>query len=451
MNYLCKLGIKKIYLLIKNKKISNLELVKICLNNIFKFKNKINFNVDIFYKESLNFAKLIDKKKLINIPISIKNIFNINNKKLTCSSKILKKYVSFYDSYIIKILKKNYFNILSIDKCDEFCIGGTGLNNNLIKNIYNKKYISGGSSSGSAINISFSGSLISIGSDTGGSCRTPSSFCNIIGFKPTNGIISREGMVPYSSYLDNCSIIANNVEDCKFLFEIIKNKNIDLHSNIKKVFFNLKKNNILILDYKEFYIDFEFLKIFNNIISNFEKLGFTIMKIKLKIKSFLNLYDSFSSKEFYSNSCKFDGIKYGFKKKIYKNINDFVKLNRIFSKNTKNKILKGYNYLQIENLNQQDLFYIKKIFEKIFLISNFIIIPTNIKHFKINNTKFSDLIDVFTVFSNILGYPSINIRSGFINHLPIGFQIISDKNFDNDLLNISYLYESSYFKNYVFS
>ncbi|WGS66719.1 hypothetical protein MEJ65_00280 [Candidatus Carsonella ruddii] len=451
MNYLCKLGIKKIYLLIKNKKISNYELVKTCLNNIFKFKNKINFNVEIFYKESLNFAKLIDKKKLINIPISIKNIFNINNKKLTCNSRILKKYISFYDSYIIKILKKNYFNILSIDKCDEFCIGGTGLNNNLITNIYNKKYISGGSSSGSAVNISFSGNLISIGSDTGGSCRTPASFCNIIGFKPTNGSISREGMVPYSSYLDNCSIISNNVEDCKFLFEILKNKNIDLHSNKKKIFFFLKKNKIIILDYKEFFINFEFLKIFNNVISNFEKLGFIINKIKLNFNSFLNLYDSFSSKEFYSNSCKFDGIKFGFKKKIYKDINDFVKLNRIFSENTKNKILKGYNYLQIKNFNKKDIIFIKKIFEKIFLTSNFIIIPTNIKHIKINNTKFSDLIDVFTVTSNILGYPSINIRAGFINHLPIGFQIISDKNFDNDLLNIAYLYESSYFKNYVFN
>ncbi|WMC18699.1 MAG: amidase family protein [Candidatus Carsonella ruddii] len=451
MNYLCKLGIKKIYLLIKNKKISNYELVKTCLNNIFKFKNKINFNVEIFYKESLNFAKLIDKKKLINIPISIKNIFNINNKKLTCNSRILKKYISFYDSYIIKILKKNYFNILSIDKCDEFCIGGTGLNNNLITNIYNKKYISGGSSSGSAVNISFSGNLISIGSDTGGSCRTPASFCNIIGFKPTNGSISREGMVPYSSYLDNCSIISNNVEDCKFLFEILKNKNIDLHSNKKKIFFFLKKNKIIILDYKEFFINFEFLKIFNNVISNFEKLGFIINKIKLNFNSFLNLYDSFSSKEFYSNSCKFDGIKFGFKKKIYKDINDFVKLNRIFSENTKNKILKGYNYLQIKNFNKKDIIFIKKIFEKIFLTSNFIIIPTNIKHIKINNTKFSDLIDVFTVTSNILGYPSINVRAGFINHLPIGFQIISDKNFDNDLLNIAYLYESSYFKNYVFN
>ncbi|WMC19912.1 MAG: amidase family protein [Candidatus Carsonella ruddii] len=451
MNFLCKLGIKKIYLLIKNKKISNYELVKICLNNLNKFKNKNNFNVEIFYKESLNFAKLMDKKHIINIPISIKNIFNIKNKKLTCNSKILKRYVSFYDSYIIKILKKNYFNILSTDKCDEFCIGETGLNNNLIKNIYNKNYITGGSSSGTAINISFSGNLISIGSDTGGSCRTPSSFCNIIGFKPTNGLISREGMVPYSSYLDNCSIISNNTEDCKFLFKILSNKNIDLNYNIKKIFFNLKKNKIIILDYKEFFLDFEFLNLFNIIIKNFEQLGFKIIKLKLNFLSFINIYDSFSSKEFYSNSCKFDGIKFGFKKKIYKNINDFVKLNRIFSKKTKNKILKGYNYLQMENFYKKEINFLKNIFEKIFLTSNFIIIPTNIKHFKIKNTKFSDLIDIFTVISNILGYPTINIRSGFINHLPIGFQIISDKNFDNDLLNIAYLFESTYFKNYVFS
>ncbi|BFI90868.1 amidase family protein [Candidatus Carsonella ruddii] len=451
MNYLCKLGIKKIYLLIKNKKISNYELVKICLNNIIKINNKNNFNIDIFYKESLNFAKLIDKKELINIPISIKNIFNIKNKKITCNSKILKNYISFYDSYVVKLLKKNFFNILSIDKCDEFCVGGTGLNNNFLTNIYNKKFITGGSSSGSALNISFSGNLCSINSDTGGSSRTPSSFCNVVGFKPTNKSISREGMIPYSSYLDNCSIISNNAEDCKFLFLILKNKNIDLHSNIKKIFLNSKKNKIFVLDYKEFYIDFEFLNIFNNVIKNFEQLGFKIIKENLNFISFLNLYDSFSSKEFYSNSCKFDGIKFGFKKKIYKNINDLIKLNRIFSNNNKKKIIKGYNYLQTENFSKKDLFFIKKIFEKIFLLSNFFIIPTNIKHFKIENTKFSDIIDLFTTFSNLLGYPSINIRLGFINHLPIGFQIIADRNFDFDLLNISCFYESSYFKNYVFN
>ncbi|AFP83903.1 amidase family protein [Candidatus Carsonella ruddii] len=449
MNYLCKIGIKKIYILLKNKIISNYELVKNCLNNLYKLKNKNNFNIEIFFKESLNFAKKNDKENKINIPISIKNIFSIKNKFLTCNSNLLKKYKSKYDSYIIKKIKKNNFNILSIDNCDEFCVGGNGLNNCLNYNIYNKKFISGGSSSGSSTNISFGGNLISIGSDTGGSIRTPSSYLNIIGFKPTNGSISRYGMVSYSSYLDNCSIISNNVEDCIFLFKLLKNKNIDLYSNINYFKINKKKKIISIIDYKEFYIENEYIDIFNNIIFNFEKLNFNLNKINLNLKSFLNIYDSISSKEFYSNSSKFDGIKFGFKKKIYKNINDFIKLNRIFSNKTKLKILKGYNYLQNNNFKINEIKEMKKIFEKIFLNSDFLILPTNIKHFKIKDNKFNDLIDVFTTFSNILGYPSINIRSKLKNHLPIGFQIISNKNFDNDLLNIAFLYENILYKNYV--
>ncbi|AFP84089.1 aspartyl/glutamyl-tRNA amidotransferase A subunit [Candidatus Carsonella ruddii HT isolate Thao2000] len=448
MNYLCKIGIKKIYLLLKNKIISNYELVKNCLNNLYKLKIKNNFNIDIFFKESLNFAKIIDKKKLISIPISIKNIFNIKNKKLTCNSKILKKYKSNFNSSIINVIKKKYFNILSIDNCDEFCVGGTGLNNCDNYNIYNKKYISGGSSSGSSINISFSGNLISIGSDTGGSIRTPCSFLNLIGFKPTNGSISRYGMVSYSSYLDNCSIISNNVEDCFYLFKILNNKNIDINCN-KNYFKICKKKKLLIIDYKELFLELEYINIFNNIIYNFEKLNFNISKIKLNFNSFLNLYESISAKEFYSNSLKFDGIKFGFKKKIYKNINDYIKLNRIFSYNTKLKILKGNNFLNNYNLKIDQIKKMKILFEKIFLNSDFLIIPTNIKHFKIKN-NFFDLIDIFTTFSNILGYPSINIRSNFKNHLPIGFQIISNKNFDYDLLNIAFLYENMTFNNYVY-
>ncbi|WP_433927758.1 amidase family protein [Candidatus Carsonella ruddii] len=453
MNFLFKIGIKKIIFLLKNKKISNYELTKCFLNNLLKIIKKNNFNIDYFYKESLNFAKIIDKKNIFSIPISIKNIFSIKNKILSCNSKILKKNKSSYDSDIVKILKKNKFNILSIDTLDEFCVGSMGKNNCLIKNLYNKKNISGGSSIGSCLNISYGCNVLSIGSDTGGSIRSPSSFCNIVGFKPTNGILSRNGMVPYSSLLDNCSIIANYSEDCKFIFHFLKYKNLDFLSNIKKISFQIKKKQkILILNYKEFFSSIEIKINFEKIIKNFEELNFDIINENINLNSFINLYNSLSSKDFFSNTCKFDGIKYGFKKKNYKNINDFTKLNRIFSNECKNKILKGLNFFLLKNnLNKIDLFKIEKIFNDCFLKSNFIIIPTNLNIFNIKEHYFSEYIDLFTMFSNILGFPTINLRMGFINHMPIGFQIICQKNCDLELLNLAILYESYNFKNYVFN
>ncbi|XOD39035.1 MAG: amidase family protein [Candidatus Carsonella ruddii] len=453
MNFLCKLSIKKIILLIKNKKISNYELTKCCLNNLIKINKKNTFIIDFFFKESLNFANKLDKKNSISIPISIKNIFSLKKKKLTSNSNILKNFKTKYNSDIIKILKKNKFNILSIDILDEFCLGGSGINNSYLKNLYNKKILPGGSSSGSCLNISYGCNLLSLGSDTGGSVRTPSSFCNIIGFKPTNSIFSRNGMIPYSSLLDNCSIITNYAEDCKFMFNILKYKNLDLLSNIKNIFLNFKKKKkILILNYKEFFSSNELKLLFEKIIKNFEELNFIIINENINFYSLLNLYNSISSKDFYSNTCKFDGIKYGFNKLFYKNINDYIKLNRVFSKDCKNKIIKGNHFFFIKNnFNNLEFKNIKKIFENCFNKSNFILIPTNLDYFNFKNNIYSEYIDLFTMVSNILGYPTINLKLGFINHIPIGFQIISNKNYDLDLLNLSILYESFNFKNYVFS
>lgn len=149
MNFLCKIGIKKIFFLLKNKKISNYELTKCCLKNLINIKKKNNFNINFFYKESLNFAIKMDENCKIILPISLKNIFLTNKKLISCNSELLKKKKSIFDSNIIKILKKNNFNILSFDKLDEFCVGSIGNNNASIKNNYNSNIIIGGSSSGS--------------------------------------------------------------------------------------------------------------------------------------------------------------------------------------------------------------------------------------------------------------------------------------------------------------
>ncbi|MBY0585493.1 hypothetical protein K5B08_01220, partial [Candidatus Carsonella ruddii] len=85
-------------------------------------------------------------------------------------------------------------------------------------------------------------------------------------------------MIQYSSYLDNCSIISNYSEDCKFIYNFLKNKNLDLLSNIKNIFFNIKKkNNILILNYKEFFSCSELKILFNKVIKNFEELNFNVI------------------------------------------------------------------------------------------------------------------------------------------------------------------------------
>ncbi|BAF35074.1 aspartyl/glutamyl-tRNA amidotransferase A subunit [Candidatus Carsonella ruddii PV] len=451
MNNLFKLGIKKIFFLIKNKKISYFEIIKVCINNLSKLNDKNYFVLETLEKESLKIAKKLDNTnpKILSIPISIKNIYSIKNKLLSCNSKILKNYFSTYNSSIIKIIKKYNLIVISLDKLEEFCIGESGKNNCInIKNIYSNLYLPGGSSSGSAISVSSGCVIGSIGSDTGGSIRTPAIFSNLIGFKPTYGKISRNGMVPYSSSLDCCSIITNYSSDCKFLYNILSTKNLDLLSFKKYLYVKYNKIKIIALLFDNLYYDYESKKKFEKVILNFKILNYTIIFKKIDLSVLFYEYTILSSKEFYTNSCRYDGIKFGYKKNIFKNINDFTKLNRCFYKTCKNKILLGVQNFYLKNQKIKINKKILNFFNELFIIADFLIIPS-LNNFKIDNINYSEYCDYITVFSNLIGYPSITIPIGMINHKPFGFNIIGELQSDNLILELAIRYEKFFLNNYV--
>jgi len=97
-------------------------------------------------------------------------------------------------------------------------IAGQGLNP------HDSARISGGSSSGSAISVADKECDFSLGTDTGGSIRTPAAFCGIFGFKPTTGRISTEGVVELSKTLDHVGIMAREISLVRTVFNLLKDK-----------------------------------------------------------------------------------------------------------------------------------------------------------------------------------------------------------------------------------
>jgi len=89
------------------------------------------------------------------------------------------------------------------------------------RNPWNPEHFTGGSSSGSAAALAGGLVLASLGSDTGGSIRTPASLCGLVGMKPTFGLVSRHGVIANSFSLDHCGPMAKTVEDCAILLEAI--------------------------------------------------------------------------------------------------------------------------------------------------------------------------------------------------------------------------------------
>ena len=143
--------------------------------------------------------------------------------KVTAASGILDGFTSLYNATVTKKLLKEDAIIIGRQNCDEFGMGSSNENScyGSVINYLDENKVSGGSSGGSAVAVQAGLCHASLGSDTGGSVRTPASFCGVIGFKPSYGRISRHGLITYASSFDQIGIITKDVEDAALILEVI--------------------------------------------------------------------------------------------------------------------------------------------------------------------------------------------------------------------------------------
>jgi aspartyl-tRNA(Asn)/glutamyl-tRNA(Gln) amidotransferase subunit A len=136
-----------------------------------------------------------------------------------------KNYIPSYNATVYNNLIDAKAILVSKSNCDEFGMGGTGLESGFghVKNFMDKNRIIGGSSSGSANHVAIGIVPFSIATDTGDSIRRPASFAGVCGYKPTYGAISRYGVFSYATSHDHVGIFAKTVTDCAIVAdEIVK-------------------------------------------------------------------------------------------------------------------------------------------------------------------------------------------------------------------------------------
>ena len=215
---------------LKNKKISAKEMAQFYLNRIEKLNPQLNAFLHID-QSALKQAEVIDQKiargenigLLAGIPFGIKDLLCVKNMPTTASSKMLKNFVPPYDATVVKKLKMADVIIMGKLNLDEFAMGSSNENSHFgsCKNPWNTDYVPGGSSGGSAAAQAARLVMGTIGTDTGGSIRQPSSFCGIVGIKPTYGRVSRYGIVAFASSLDQAGPMVSSVKDAALTLEVI--------------------------------------------------------------------------------------------------------------------------------------------------------------------------------------------------------------------------------------
>ncbi len=471
-----KLSLLEVAELLKQQKVTSVELTEQCLANIENNKH-LNALNSVTKEYALNQAKLVDAMRaegkdlplLAGIPITIKDNINIKDLKTTCSSKFLENFVAPYDATIIEKLKSQYVVIVGKNNLDEFAMGSSTENSAFgpALNPHNPEYVSGGSSGGSACAVSANLCYASIGTDTGGSVRQPASLCGCVGLKPTYGLVSRYGIVAFASSLDQAGPLTKTVKDSAAMLNAIcgydekeetSNKNQPKVDYLQSFKGDVKGVRIGIIS--EFFgegLDAEVKQKILDAAEFYKKQGAQIVEVSMpNINNALSCYYILSSAEAASNLARFDGVKYGVSGDGFNNINELYLKNRTngFGKEVKRRIMLG-NY--VLSSGYYDAYYkkakaVQKLivseFNNVFNKCDVLLTPTSPTPAfkvgeKIGDTLSMYLSDVYTVPVNIAGLPAISVPCGMSsNGLPIGMQLIGNKFSEQTLFNVADVFDS---------
>ena len=460
---------------LKNKELTSTEITQSYVDKIKEKEPEVQAFVTTLEDEALKQAKEIDEKRaseeikndLAGIPIGIKDNMCTKGIKTTCSSHMLENFVSPYDATVVEKLKSE--NLIDLGKLnmDEFAMGGSTEYSYFHKtyNPWNLNKVPGGSSGGSAAAVAANMVPWALGSDTGGSIRQPSSFCGVVGLKPTYGLVSRYGLVAFASSLDQIGPITKDVEDSAILLNLIAGhdeKDTTSADIAKKDYTKNLKNDIKgkkIGVPKEFFgegINAEVKEKLQEAMETYKELGAEVEEFSLDIAKYsLATYYIIACAEASSNLGRFDGIRYGYRTPEFSNLKELYKKSRSegFGPEVKRRIILGTYVLSSGYYDayykkaQQVRTLVMNEFQKAFEKYDVILTPTSPTvafdiGSKSNNPLEMYLADICTVSVNIAGLPGISIPCGVEKEgMPVGMQLIGNKFEEEKLLNMAYVFE----------
>jgi aspartyl-tRNA(Asn)/glutamyl-tRNA(Gln) amidotransferase subunit A len=230
-------SIPEIARLYRQRKLSPVELTRFLLERIKKLNPHLNAFITVSEELALQQAKRAeseivgkrgnnarrDRGPLHGIPISLKDNIYTAEVRTTAGSRVLREFVPLHDAPVVSALKEAGAVLLGKTNMHEFAYGTTSNNPHYgaVRNPWDLSRIAGGSSGGSAAALAAGLCYGSIGTDTGGSIRIPSSLCGVVGLKPGLGRVSTDDVVPLSPTLDFVGPLARNAADAALLLEAI--------------------------------------------------------------------------------------------------------------------------------------------------------------------------------------------------------------------------------------
>jgi aspartyl-tRNA(Asn)/glutamyl-tRNA(Gln) amidotransferase subunit A len=228
---LCFLGLARAADLIRRRELSPVALTEAFLARVETFNPQLHAYLTLTADHARRLAAEAETEiargrhrgPLHGIPFALKDNFDTAGIRTTAQSRLLEYNVPARDATVVRKLYDAGAVLLGKATTHEFAHGGPSFDLPWppARNPWNTLHFTGGSSSGSAAAVAAGLTMCALGSDTGGSVRSPSWFCGTVGLKPTFGLIGRTGLVPFSSSCDHVGPMTRSVEDCALLLEAI--------------------------------------------------------------------------------------------------------------------------------------------------------------------------------------------------------------------------------------
>ena len=404
---------------------------------------------------------------LAGVPVAVKDNICTRGMKTTCASRMLENFVPQYDAEAVRRLEDAGMIIVGKTNMDEFAMGSTSETSyfQVTKNPWNTEHVPGGSSGGSCAAVASGEVWAALGSDTGGSIRQPSSYCGVVGLKPTYGRVSRYGLIAYASSLDQIGPVGRSAADCGALYEILAGTDEKDASSSRKAVeavSGTKRDDLkgIRIGIPEEYLgegtDPEVRQAIEKAADLMRESGAQVEWFSLKMTEYvIPAYYIIACAEASSNLERFDGVKYGYRSPKGEGLHEMYKKSRQegFGEEVKRRIMLGsfvlssgyYDAYYLKALKTKAL--IKREFDLAFQKYDCILAPASPTTAPKLGTSLSDplkmyLSDVDTVAVNLAGLPAICLPCGMDSKgLPIGMQLIGDCFQEKKILEAAAVYE----------
>ncbi|HZU00193.1 MAG TPA: Asp-tRNA(Asn)/Glu-tRNA(Gln) amidotransferase subunit GatA [Ktedonobacteraceae bacterium] len=473
MTELYTLSISQAGNLLRQRKISSVELTQAHLDRIRKVEPEVKAFTLVTDELALQQAKEADRRfasgqtlsPLTGIPIAIKDVICTKGIPTTCGSRMLEHFKPPFDATVMERLNAAGIVMVGKTNMDEFAMGSSTEHSAFFptRNPWDLERAPGGSSGGSAAAVAAGMAMGALGSDTGGSIRQPGSLCNVVGLKPTYGRVSRFGLVAFSSSLDQIGPFARSARDAALLLQAIAGPDPrdstcspqpvpDYSANLTG---SIKGMRIGVPE--EYWVEGAqagVVKAVREDIERLREMGAEVSSVSLPHTRYgVAAYYIIAPAEASANLARYDGVKYGYSYRDTDDMWEAMEETRQygFGQEVKRRIMLGTYAL---SAGYYDAYYkraekvrslIRQDFEKAFERFDVLASPTSptvaFKIGEISDPYQMYLNDVFTIPANLAGNCGVSIPGGFSNGLPVGLQLLGNFFAEDVILRVADAFE----------